>query len=296
MIDKKKIKSIIKGAITFVPFVNLYLNKKKSKTKYSGSNAEFCYSLWLSMLVHFDENNFKPTLKKIGEIGNGGSLGVGICALLTGTEEYFSFELNNYIDREQNLRLLDEIVTLFKNQKEIKKYEQLNIKINNYKYPSNLISQLNIDETFINEIKTEIENKFENSKRIKIINNYTTQNTEIDFVFSRAVMEHVLNPETIYRFISENIKTSTSMFHDIEFHSHNVTNNINGHYKISKFIWKIIFGNRKYFLNRWDLTKHLNSIKENNFEIIKVAENYKKINNQEEVCIGTTIIAKRKAL
>jgi hypothetical protein len=50
MVDFLLVKAISKGIITFVPCVNNLLNKKKTKSIHSESNAEFCYTFWLKKM------------------------------------------------------------------------------------------------------------------------------------------------------------------------------------------------------------------------------------------------------
>ena len=110
MTDTKLIKALVKGAITYLPGFSNILDKKRSKSIHSCANAGFCYNLWLHILVHLKENEGKISfLKRIGEIGNGGSFGVGICALLTGSKEYYALEIEGAFNVEQNLVLLERL-------------------------------------------------------------------------------------------------------------------------------------------------------------------------------------------
>ena len=88
-----------------MPGIPFLLKMKRAKSKHSSSNAEFCYSLWLSILVLFRENGLNPNLNIVGEIGTGGSMGMGICALLTGSAKYYALELEDVYDKENNLRI-----------------------------------------------------------------------------------------------------------------------------------------------------------------------------------------------
>ena len=280
MIDINLIKSILKGMFTFIPGVLFLKNIKAKKLNHSCSKAEFCYNLWLSILIYIDEKKIKPKLNVIGEFGNGGSLGIGLCALLTGTEEYYSIDIDNQFDIDANLEILDNLLILFKQKTAIsKKYSNINICLNNYYYPEELIEKKYLNGEFINKLKKEIKNiNNKGNSIIKIWDNNKAK--KLDFTFSRAVMEHVVNPEVIYKFIFQNSYNQSYTFHDIEFHSHNITKSINGHYFINKFWWKIIFGKRIYFLNRWMLKDHIKSLNANKFSIISLDVN--KINNKDD--------------
>lgn len=296
MPDLNVVKAFAKGLLTYIPGATYFLHKKKQISRHSGSEAEFCYALWLSILVLFKENEIPTNFNKIGEIGCGGSLGVGICALLTGCVKYYPLEIDFFLDKELNLKIIDELVILLKNKTRIPdRYKQLNVKINSYEYPADIIKPLFLQESIIAEIKNDIKNEFMNSKRIKIINNWENAPAQnLDFIFSRAVMEHVSAPEKVYEASNYHLKNGSYMFHDIEYHSHGLTKKADGHYFISDNFWKIIFGKRRYFLNRRKEENHINFIKESGFKIIKTQETYTNdLSDVDKALLGAIVIAKK---
>jgi hypothetical protein len=206
--DIKLIKSVIKGLITYVPGTNVLINFQKGKTRHSNSRAEFCYNFWLSILKYAKENGIRPEFDKIGEIGTGGSLGIGICALLSGCEKYFAMEIGQNFNKDLNLKILDDLVLLFKNKVRLSdSFNNINLKINDYDYPENLIDPEFLNEKTISEIKNDILNNFKDSHRIIILNEWQAQpSMELDFVFSRAVMEHVSSPGDVYAGITTILK------------------------------------------------------------------------------------------
>jgi hypothetical protein len=125
------------------------------------------------------------------------------------------------------------------------------------------------------ELRNDIESGYTTQKRISIVKNWESQPTlSLDFIFSRAVMEHVADPATVYSAAASHLGMDSFMFHDIEFHSHGITKTIDGHYQIHPFLWKIIVGKRPFFLNRWKLNDHVLEISQNSFEIIDTKMNY----------------------
>ncbi len=297
MPDILLLKALAKGLLTYLPGSSYLLNKKKQSSEHSGSHSEFCYTLWLSILVLFKENGIHPLLNEVGEIGCGGSLGVGICALLTGTKKYYPLEIDVLFDKELNLKMLDELVVLLKNKTRIpEKYVQLNTKIKNYNYPEDSIKPLFLQEGVITEIREDIINEFRNSKRIVLVKNWDkSPSFNLDFIFSRAVMEHVSAPDSIYEAINHHLKTGSFMFHDIEYHSHGLTKRIDGHYSVPDYVWKIIYGKRQYFLNRWKPKDHLTSIIDKGFQILKSKESYVVDVSTGKKTLNGAIVLARKA-
>jgi len=270
MVDAQVFKALLKGMLTFVPGATRILDKKKEKSRHSGSQAEFCYALWLSILRQFEENGIQPEMGSVGEIGTGGSLGVGICALLTGSQRFYALEIGQSFDKNLNLNILDDLVFLFRNRSKIPdKFKQLNIKANNLDFPDHLIEPMFLSSDLIAEIRMDIESGYTAKKRISIVKNWENQpSLSLDFIFSRAVMEHVANPAAVYRAAAKHLTLNSFMLHDIELHSHGVTKKIDGHYKIPAWLWKILVGKRPFFLNRWRLQDHLSAISRSGFEII----------------------------
>ena len=87
-------------------------------------------------------------------------------------------------------------------------------------------------------------------------------------------MEHVDYPRNIHKYVSDLLKTDGLLFHDIEFHSHGISNLWNGHYFYSPIVWKLIKGKRKNFLNRLTLTEHLEIIKSTNSAVLDILKRY----------------------
>jgi hypothetical protein len=292
MVNKSLIKHVLKGLLTYIPFVNHYIENKKSHSNHSSSKAEFCYSLWLGLLVYMDNSEEKISLNNVGEIGTGNSLGIAICALLTSTEKYYCLEQHLTLNKEATLKMLDEIVLLIQDKTPINlSPNKVNLKIKNYAFPEHLIQKSKFNDQTIEQLRKEIlEGNFKYGK-INIINNWEKQpSSKLDFIISRAVMEHVKNPLFIYTKIHHWLKDGGYSFHDIELHSHGITNDTNGHLKINKYTWFFIFGNRPYFLNRWTFEMHVQAISTTGFEVKDAQINYTL--NKKEVFGGILLLGK----
>lgn len=295
MFDIKLIKSIVKGAISFIPGVFSSKRKDGMGSNHSGSSAEFCYSLWLSILVFLHESGQKINLSEVGEIGNGGSFGVGICAILTGSKKYFALEVESKFNIIQNLTLLNEIVVLFRRKAPITKFSQINIKINKFEYPELLIDNNLITENLIQILRNDITSEFVKSEKLFFIKDWTKKEPlHLNFIFSRAVMEHVKDPFEVHNGVFNHLIDNGFVLHDIEFHSHGITSNPIGHKDISDFIWKIIFGKRDYFINRLNLDSHLSLVADLGFELQKTqkTELSNKI-NEAPIIYGAVFYARK---
>lgn len=294
MLDFKLIKSVVKGAITFIPGSQYFLDKKKKKSIHSGSDALFSYSLWLSNLSFLKENSIQPDFSRVAEIGNGGSLGIAFCAILTGADKYFSFEFRENIDFLEQIQLLERISLLFDKSEPIHHYERINIRISDYSFPEDEVLPIIQRKRLVKQLKQDLQNELVGSDLISLINNWEIQSPlNITYGFSRAVMEHVNDPKYIYQKIYTHLVVGALMLHDIEFHSHGITVKTNGHYKISLPLWKIIHGKREFYLNRFMFDDHMNSIKKCGFKYLKSDIVYEDLNSSRKNLNGAVIIAQK---
>ncbi len=294
MFEINIIKSVIKGTLTFIPGISNILEGKKKSSKHSGAKAEFCYAMWMGVLKNFEENGIVPKFQNIGELGCGGSVGLGICAVLSGVEKYTALEIEDHFDAENNLKVLNDLVSLLKTEAPVpQNFAQLNIKSANSEFPKNLVSPNFNNKDLIQEITDNIKANCLQTEPINILYGWDKNiSLKYDLIFSRAVMEHVDNPRQVYTQAAKLLRPGGFMFHDIELHAHGLTKDVNGHLKIPGILWRLIKGRRKYFMNRLTIDKHIEILQDLKFSIIDVR--YTKENTSDAKTgklIGATILA-----
>jgi hypothetical protein len=291
------LKALIKGLITYLPGYRLYLKRRKNSfTNHSSSSALFCYNLWLRTLVFLYENKIESDFVRIGEVGNGGSYGVGFCSLLTGVKKYFSFEVNENFSIQENLLIFNEIVELFRDEVPISKsYSQINIRINDFSFPKKLIKPLYDDNHYVSEIRNEIQSGLKEKNKISFLKSWPhLTSLNLDFIFSRAVMEHVNRPVDVYSEIAFHLVPNGYTMHDIECHSHGLSKHPTGHLRIPNILWKLIFGKRDFFLNRFLIIDHVNHLQKLNFKILSTQETISFYDDTVPIIIGGTILAQKR--
>jgi SAM-dependent methyltransferase len=295
MFDIKVVKALIKGILTFIPGISGKLEEKKVSSRHSGANADFCYALWMRLLWNFHENGIKPEFKNIGELGCGGSVGVGICALLCGVEKYSALEIENRFDVNNNLRLLEDLKHLLRHETVIpSKFPQLNISSGSNEFPRDLIKAKYNDDILLEKVSEEISTFCEQTELLQVIYDWNLKLLpKFDLIFSRAVLEHVKDPKHIYTDATKILNPGGYMFHDIELHSHGVTRDATGHLLIPSIVWRLISGKRKYFMNRYRIEDHIALLENNNFTIIDVRLTKEKSGDRIiNKVVGATILAK----
>jgi len=274
MLDVRVLIAVVKGLLTYIPGVEAWITHRKRASRHSCADPWFCYNLWLSMLVFLHEQNIIPDLSNIGELGTSGSLGVGICALLSGAGHYTALDVvDSYANHDQEY-FLSEIVKLFRDETPLYEDKRINIKLKSYDYPKHLLNLIISDEV-IKNIRSDIHNiraNYEGKLISTCVPWHTKPDQKYSFIFSRAVLEHVSFPNEVYISISEVLLPNAIAYHDIELHSHGISREANGHWFINDFLWKLIIGDRDNYMNRFTFYDHVNAMREY-FDVIHASEN-----------------------
>jgi hypothetical protein len=90
----------------------------------------------------------------------------------------------------------------------------------------------------------------------------------MDMIFSQAVLEHVEDLPAVYRALHQWLHPEGFMSHQIDFGSHGLTKDWNGHWTIGDRQWRLIRGTRPYLINRIPYSGHLMEQQEAGFAIV----------------------------
>src|SRR4051794_4873407 len=77
-------------------------------------SARYCYSVWLRHLSILHESALPTKFETTAELGPGDSLGIGLAAILSGTERYLALDAFRYADNSLNLQIFEELIALFR--------------------------------------------------------------------------------------------------------------------------------------------------------------------------------------
>jgi hypothetical protein len=243
-------------------------------------SSKYCYTVWLRHLVHLSKAGLLKSpceIKKIAEIGPGDSLGVGIAGLLTGVQEYYAFDVIEHANREKNIQVLAELANYFIERIDLphKEHEFRNThpKLEDYSYPAYIFDGTDIlDE--IKKRETDIKKALMmESSAVKI--EYVPQwyeaesdlQGELDLIYSQAVMEHVDDIRHAYTKMYEWLKPGGIISHQIDFKTHEMTKEWNGHWYIGEATWKFLLHGRKYSINRLPFSAHIAEMEKAGFVI-----------------------------
>jgi hypothetical protein len=242
-------------------------------------SPEYCYSVWLRHLKKIHQNgliNSADELKKVAEIGPGDSLGVGISALLTGSEKYFGFDEIEHTNSHTNILMTKTLAQLFSNKMEIfnqgHSFRATKPILEDYTFPGEIIGEQDFDAVVENIIE-----EFTNWGSGEMIHykapwmEIEHNNIElVDLILSQAVMEHVSELEYIYKIMYKWLKPGGIISHQIDFKAHETSTNWDGHFFMPNYLWNILAHGRKYPINRMPLSEHIRHIQNAGFEIVAV--------------------------
>lgn len=267
---------LFKGMMTFIPGAyNFFSVKKPSGTE----SARYCYSVWLRHLVMGDTNGLPTNPKVIAEIGPGDSIGIGLAALISGAEKYYGFDIVDYASVEKNLKVFDELVSLFKNKQDIpgvNEFPRIHPGLSDYTFPNHLLSDDRLHSVLndhrLNLIRQSIVNVNATGSMIQYkvpwYDSNILEKGSVDMIFSQAVLEHVDDLNLAYERMYDWLKIGGVMSHEIDFKSHGSASEWNGHWTYSDFIWKVVKGKRPYLINRLPYSQHIKFMKEVGFKVV----------------------------
>jgi SAM-dependent methyltransferase len=279
-----KVKKLLRGLISYVPVLKEII----PKTGTQGSNdPQHCLRTFEKHRDLLTDNGFGFPVACMGELGPGDSFGVGIAALLNGSEKYFGLDAIAHTNIEFNISIFEDLIKL---------YEAKNIIFS---------------ETQKHKIKLSIEQLNSPDSMLQYLAPWWTseisKNT-FDLIISTAVMEHVFPLEEVYRRIFDLLKPGGYCSHIIDYGAHEFSDCWFEHWCYSDWLWKILLHGRKYMINRMPHSYHLQCMLKAGFiiqnELVtknsqspkmnKIAPKIRKYFNNDDLSIQSAIVIIKK--
>ena len=269
------------GVLTFIPGVYKW---RASKLGSGGSySPRYCYTVWMRhiVLAHKSNLNYYPNM--VAELGPGDSLGVGIMALLLGSNKYIACDIVEFSNAEKNLIILEELLTMLRNREPIPnniEFPRVIPKLDDYKFPHDIYSddylKLCLSDERVEKIRASLLTpNIMIEYNLAWMKDRQIYKRDIDMVISQAVLEHVDDLKNVYELQRNWLNKEGFISHSIDFKSHGYSSTWDGHWNISNWRWFLLRGNRPYMINREPLSKHIFILKEHNFNLVKI-DNYLK--------------------
>jgi len=244
-------------------------------------SSEYCYSVWLRHQVCLINSGLlakTEDLNTVVEIGPGDSFGIGIAALYTGASNYIALDIIKHAKNELNLQMNRELLNYFIERRDIPhggQFKDTKPDLSGYSFP---VDFLNYNSLYYKQRYKEIHGVLNGSLNSRVTIKYLVPwhdlqcNTisDVDLVFSQAVMEQVADIDLAYKKMYSFLKSEGIMSHEIDFKSHEMTRDWNGHWFINEPVWNFLLHGRKYPINRLPLSAHISAIEKTGFTIKKV--------------------------
>jgi len=266
----------LKGLATYIPGARKYFCSSSGGTV----SARYCYAVWMRHQVMAYKAGLKH-IDSIAELGPGDSLGIGLCAILSGCKTYYGLDAKAHANTERNRTILDELVTLFRRREpipDIKEFPNVSPVLEDYSFPSYILTDELLNKSLQSERILAIHKALINPRHVNAIHisyiapweqaSLDESAGKLDMVFSQAVMEHVEKVYETYRSLNRYLRPGGLMSHAIDYKSHGYTCDWNGHWTLSEFTWRILKGNRPYLINRLAHSDHIEALGKAGFQII----------------------------
>lgn len=280
-----KLRPIVAGLLTFAPGLWKLCSRKKPG---SATSAVYCYGVWLKHLTMLWESGLRAIPDMLVELGPGESIGVGLSALLCGTNHYIALDAVKHTNIETNLEIFDELVALFESRakRPTKGWPDFDCYLNGNLFPDHILDEKrlksSLDKKRLAAIRDAIEKPEHrgNGITVKYAAPWSDPNIvkkeSADLILSHSSLEHVEDIEATYRSIGYWLKPGGLITHQLDYESHGYSDTWNGHLAYSEPMWKIIKGRRPYAINRLPHSNHIDLMRKNNFRIVCELKRYKK--------------------
>jgi hypothetical protein len=276
-----RIRSLIKGALTFVPGAPALLPKPIPGPS---SVTSYYYGVWLKHLALLGANRLDTAPTVVAELGPGNTLGVGLAALLSGADRYYALDLLAYTDSRKNLVVMDELVQLLSHRKPRpdKGFPEFEYSRGGELFPSEILTDERLARsmapTRLERIRAALTTG--DAAAGPIVVEYRApwddeaviDDSSVDLIVSQSVLEHVDDLETAYHALYQWLRPGGVMSHMIDLRSHELTKEWNGHWTISEPVWKVLRGKRSFLINREPWSTHLRIMQDCGFEVLYAAQ------------------------
>lgn len=272
-----KLRPVLGGIKSYIPFLS-------DSSVVEGINlARYSYSVWLRHLIIAYENGLNTYPNRIVEIGQDDPFGIGLAGLVAGANHYYALDISNSHDSDFTTAVFDELVSLFKKRASIPgddEFPDVQPHLNSYRFPSHILTdellEAALDKHRLTTLRKQlsaIPDRQNRTAKVQVLHPDDTDIIEtgsIDMICSQAALEHIDDLEETYQTQARWLRKGGILSHQIDFRSHGVTDEWNGHWTYSDFMWKIIRGHRPHPLNRAPLSVHTRLLQSMGLRVICV--------------------------
>ena len=275
---KQDLMPILKGLATYIPGLRRALGRRHI----SGEpiSARRCYSICLHHLALIDETCGCGVPARIAELGPGDTLGTGLATLISGGAQYTGIDVLPFARNEKTLRLLSELVPLFRDRCAPAPHLWLDCGhlFDEKAFPKVVNTEVlrhNTTDAFVEGLARETGAVLSGGKgqRLRYLVSPAMDDAivanSLDFAFSHSVLEHVTDLSGLMRTLYAGLKPGGLMSHQYDLSSHNIVAAWDGHRRFNAARWTLVVGNRAFMINRLSHSEIVRTIEEAGFCILR---------------------------
>ncbi len=266
-----KLPHVLKGALTWLPPLNR-LRLKRVSTGGTDS-SRYCYAVWLRHLVVLASRGFRAKGARVGELGPGDSIGVGLAALLSGAETYVGLDVFPFSARSDPNAILEDLVGMFSRREPIPdadEFPAVRPRLPTYDFPDHAVAWDGFADR-AERIRADLRRGLESGRCARYRAPWTSrdeiEHASLDLLFSQAVLQYPAPLRRTYDALAAWLKAGGYSSHAIGFDAHGLSPFWNGHWAYSDREWRWVRGRREIFLNREPLGVHLALAEELGLEV-----------------------------
>ena len=266
-----------------------------SPSRYTGtggsSSSRYCYSVWLRHLLLTHGAGLDTRPRTLVELGPGDSIGVGLAALLTGTERYLALDVVQHSNDTHTVQMLDELPALFLRREPVPgpgEFPRTHPLIPAYDFPRHILTDERLAASLAPERVEAIRNAAlrpgsagpsRGNEHVRYVCPWYAPDVvadgTADMVLGQGVLQdmddrHADDTLTMaFRAMARWLRPGGVMSHQVELACPG-GDFWNEHWTYPDLAWRVVRGGRPYYKNRAPMSRYLRLHEAHGFDIRQV--------------------------
>ena len=277
MLGDMRLGPVARGLLTYVPTINELL--PSATTGGATHSARYCYGVWMKHLTLLHAHGLPAVPQVMAELGPGDSLGVGLCALLSGSDQYVGLDVVAHSSSTSNQIILGDLIRLFRERAPNPDHgwPQFGEYLDARQFPGHILTEEVLQRTLhadrIDAIRRAItlpssQEPITVEYKAPWFDPRVIEKNSVDLIVSHSVLEHVEDLPGTYKALYQWLKPGGWMSHQIDFKSHQLSKRWNGYRTCSEGMWSLTVGRRPFLINRQPASVHLRLLQEAGFHVV----------------------------
>jgi SAM-dependent methyltransferase len=277
MLGDMRLGPVARGLLTYVPPINDLLPSVAAGG--ATNSASYCYGVWLKHVTLLHAHGMPAVPPVIAELGPGDSLGVGLCALLSGADNYVGLDVVAHSSSESNQTILADLVKRFRERAANTDHgwPHFDSWLDARGFPGDILTEETLARALrperIDAIRRAVTLPMERDPvtveyKAPWFDPHVIETDSVDLIVSQSVLEHVDDLAGTYRALYQWLKPGGWMSHQIDFKSHQLSKRWNGYRTCSEGMWTLTVGRRPFLINRQPASVHLRLLQEAGFTLV----------------------------